>query len=156
MTVDLSKVNVYVRPGPTDMRKQINGLAVLVEESMGGEPMSGNLYLFCNRRRTHLKILYWDANGFALWLNVVLMRYLRTSSVGTEVSDRVLVGRPARVVLPVGPDRRGRVSLEVQGQVIYLVARPYRAGRFDVGDQVVVVEVDRGAALVTSLEELNR
>jgi len=94
--------------------------------------------------------------GFALWLNVVLMRYLRSSSVGTEVSDRVLEGRPARVVLPVGPDRRGRVSLEVQGQVIYLVARPYRAGTFDVGDQVVVVEVDRGAALVTSLEELNR
>jgi membrane protein implicated in regulation of membrane protease activity len=94
--------------------------------------------------------------SFALWLNVTVMRYLRGSSVGTEVSDRVLEGRPARVVLPVGPDRRGRISLEVQGQVIYLVARPYRAGSFDVGTQVVVVEVDRGAALVASLEELNR
>jgi transposase len=68
MMLDWSKLSIYVRPGPTDMRKQINALAVLVEESMGGEPMSGNLYLFCNRRRTHLKILYWDANGFALWL----------------------------------------------------------------------------------------
>jgi transposase len=50
------------------MRKQINGLAVIVEESMGGQPLSGNLFLFCNRRRTHLKVLYWDSNGFALWL----------------------------------------------------------------------------------------
>jgi membrane protein implicated in regulation of membrane protease activity len=114
-------------------------------------------------------VLEWlDVNGvviflaalglgvFALWLNVALMRYLRASSVGTEVSDRVLEGRPARVVLPVGPGRRGRISVDVQGQVIYLVARPYRSGSFEVGAQVVVVEVERGAALVASLEELNR
>lgn len=114
-------------------------------------------------------VLGWlDANGviiliaalalgfFALWLNVALMRYLRVSSVGTEMSDRILVGCPAKVVLPVAPDRRGRVSVDVQGQVIYLVARPYRDGSFDVGTDVVVIEVDRGAALVASLEELNR
>ena len=73
-----------------------------------------------------------------------------------HVSDRVLEGRPARVVLPIAPDRRGRISIDVQGQVVYLVARSYRGGSFDVGTQVVVVEVDRGAALVASLEELNR
>ncbi len=93
---------------------------------------------------------------FALWLNVLLMRYLRTSSVGTEISDRILEGRPARVVLPVSEERRGKVSIDVQGQVVFLVARPYRGGSFEVGTQVVIVEVDRGAALVASLEELNR
>jgi membrane protein implicated in regulation of membrane protease activity len=93
---------------------------------------------------------------FALWLNHILMRFIRTSSVSTELSDRVLEGMPGRVVVPVAPGRRGKISLDVQGQIIYLIARPYRGGSFDVGTQVVVVEVDRGAALVASLEELNR
>ena len=68
MMVDWSKVSIFVRPGPTDMRKQINGLAVIVQETLGADPMSGNLYLFSNRRHTHLKILYWDQTGFAMWL----------------------------------------------------------------------------------------
>jgi len=117
---------------------------------------------------TGLVLTWLDVNGFitlmaalamgvfALWLNVVLMRYLRTSSVSTEISNRMLEGRPAKVVLPIGPERSGRVSIDVQGQVMYLVSRPYRDGSFDAGDQVVVVEVDRGTALVASLEELNR
>ena len=60
------------------------------------------------------------------------------------------------MILPLGPGRSGRVSIDVQGQVVYLVSRPYRDGSFEVGDQVVVIEVDRGTALVASLEELNR
>jgi len=66
MIIDWSRVNIYLYPGATDMRKQINGLALLVEEELRGDPFSGNLFLFCNRRRTHLKVLYWETNGF--WL----------------------------------------------------------------------------------------
>jgi transposase len=65
--VDWSKVRVFVRPGATDLRKQSNGLAVLVEETMGGAPLSGNLYLFSNHERRLLKLLYWERNGFCLW-----------------------------------------------------------------------------------------
>ncbi len=68
MIIDWDRVSIYVRPGWTDMRKQINGLAVMVEEELGGEPLSGNLFLFCNRKRTHLKVLYWQRNGFCMWL----------------------------------------------------------------------------------------
>ena len=68
MTIDWSGVNIYVFPGWTDMRKEINGLSVLVEEQLAADPFSGSLFLFCNRRRTHLKILYWDRNGFWLYL----------------------------------------------------------------------------------------
>lgn len=68
MIIDWQRVSIYVRPGWTDMRKEINGLAVLVGEELTCEPLSGDLYLFCNRRRTHLKVLYWDKSGFALWL----------------------------------------------------------------------------------------
>ena len=67
MTIDLSKVRIYLRPGSTDMRKAANGLSVMVEQEMGGEPFSGNVYLFCNKERRLLKAIYWERNGF--WLS---------------------------------------------------------------------------------------
>ena len=58
---------VYVAVGNTDMRKSINGLSILVEQAMDLNPFSGELFVFCNRLRTIVKILYWDHNGFCLW-----------------------------------------------------------------------------------------
>ncbi len=59
--------NVYLALGNTDMRKAINGLSILVEQAMDLNPFSGDLFVFCNRQRTIIKILYWDNNGFCLW-----------------------------------------------------------------------------------------
>ncbi|BBO83230.1 hypothetical protein DSCO28_37960 [Desulfosarcina ovata subsp. sediminis] len=58
---------VFLAVGSTDMRKSINGLSVLVERAMEMNPFDGDLFVFCNRRRNMIKILYWDKNGFALW-----------------------------------------------------------------------------------------
>ena len=63
-----NSINVYLALGSTDMRKAINGLSLLVEQAMGLNPFSGDLFVFCNRRQNIIKILYWDNNGFALWL----------------------------------------------------------------------------------------
>jgi transposase len=68
MIVDISKVKIFVKPGPTDFRKQINGLSIIVQEEMELDPLNGNLYVFCNKIRNRLKILYWDKTGFAMWL----------------------------------------------------------------------------------------
>lgn len=68
MIIDLDKLNIYVKPGVTDMRKQINGLSIQVQEDLEKDPFSGSLFLFCNKTRKLLKILYWDRNGFCLWL----------------------------------------------------------------------------------------
>lgn len=67
MTLDITTVRIFIRPGNTDLRKAVNGLAGIIEQYMKGEPLSGNVYLFCNRDRKLLKGLWWDRNGF--WLS---------------------------------------------------------------------------------------
>lgn len=66
MFIDWLSVQVFVRPKPTDMRKQAFGLSLIVTEELEKDPFSGSLFLFCNVRRTILKGLYWEKNGF--WL----------------------------------------------------------------------------------------
>jgi transposase len=67
MIKDFSNVKIFIRPGATDMRKAINGLAIAVQEEMSLDPLSGALFLFTNKQRRILKALYWDQNGFCLW-----------------------------------------------------------------------------------------
>ena len=58
---------VYLHRAPVDFRKQINGLAVLVAESMQLDPLKPALYVFVNGARNRIKVLYWDQSGFCLW-----------------------------------------------------------------------------------------
>ena len=58
---------IYLCVSPTDMRKGFDTLAALVKDFIGQDPLSGHLFLFVGRARDRLKILYWDADGFALW-----------------------------------------------------------------------------------------
>jgi transposase len=67
MTIELSKVRIFIRPGSTDLRKAVNGLSIMIEEQMAGEVFSGDVYLFCNRGRKLLKAVWWERNGF--WLS---------------------------------------------------------------------------------------
>lgn len=57
---------VYLASGPTDMRKGFDGLAELVRGRLQSDPLSGHLFVFSNRRRNRLKILYFDGSG--LWV----------------------------------------------------------------------------------------
>jgi transposase len=59
---------IYLHREPIDMRKAINGLCQIVEESLMGELMGTNLFVFCNRRRDLMKVLYFDRSGFAMWV----------------------------------------------------------------------------------------
>ena len=51
----------------TDMRKQSNGLAEIVESYLGKDPFAETLFVFCNRRKDIIKALYFDKSGFCLW-----------------------------------------------------------------------------------------
>lgn len=66
--LDQTRVDgVYLAAGSTDLRKSIDGLAILVAETFELDPFSSNLFVFCNRGRDKLKILHWDHNGFWLY-----------------------------------------------------------------------------------------
>jgi transposase len=58
---------VFVAREATDMRKGFDGLQGLVSGILEQDPLSGHLFLFVNRRRDKLKILYWDGDGLAIW-----------------------------------------------------------------------------------------
>lgn len=58
---------IFLAVGPTDMRKGFNGLQGIITGVLAQDPLSGHLFLFINRRRDKLKILYWDGDGLAIW-----------------------------------------------------------------------------------------
>lgn len=58
---------VYLAVGATDMRKAIDGLSVLVQDVLEHDPLSSHLFVFCNRARDKVKVLFWHNNGFWLW-----------------------------------------------------------------------------------------
>ena len=60
-------VPIYLHRLPVDFRKAINGLIVIVEQEMQLPLFENSLFVFCNKRCTQLKVLYWDQTGFVLW-----------------------------------------------------------------------------------------
>lgn len=67
MLIDFKEFRFFVKPGITDLRKAINGLTIHVQNEMKNDPFAKCLFLFCNRTRKNIKIVYWDKNGFCLW-----------------------------------------------------------------------------------------
>jgi transposase len=58
---------MFLCAAAADMRKGFDSLAALVRDHLGHDPLCGDLFLFVGRGRDRLKILYWDADGFAIW-----------------------------------------------------------------------------------------
>lgn len=59
---------IWLYTGPTDMRKSFVGLMALVAQKLGKDPLSGELFVFINRRKTYIKVLYFDGSGYCIWL----------------------------------------------------------------------------------------
>jgi transposase len=60
-------VDIYLCVEPTDMRKSFDGLWALAVDHLRRDPLRGGLFVFINRRRDRMKLLYWDADGIAVW-----------------------------------------------------------------------------------------
>jgi transposase len=61
------QIRVFLCRLPTDMRKSFHGLVALTESALMQDPLSGSLFVFVNRRRDRIKILYWGQTGFCIW-----------------------------------------------------------------------------------------
>jgi hypothetical protein len=60
-------LRIFLAIDPTDMRKSFDGLFALVENVINENPLSGHLFLFRNRKRDRVKLLYWDQDGLVIW-----------------------------------------------------------------------------------------
>jgi len=65
MFVDVN--DIYLHRDPVDFRKAINGLLIIVEHQMKLSAFDDAIFVFCNKGRDKLKVLYWDQTGFCLW-----------------------------------------------------------------------------------------
>jgi len=88
MRPDAKVQKVYLYPKPVDFRKSINGLATLVALDIKVEVLNPVLFVFINRTRSQVKILYWERNGFCLWLKRLDAERFKTKpDVGDEAIE---------------------------------------------------------------------
>ena len=76
---------IFLYRAPIDFRKQINGLALLVEQELGHNPFSGALYAFTNRQRNKIKCLMWEDNGFVLYYKALAEERFKWPAPGEQL-----------------------------------------------------------------------
>jgi len=84
-------VRIFLYRHAADMRKGADGLSGLVIGEMHANPLSGDVFVFRNRRRTMLKLLYWDRDGYAVWMKRLERgRYRLPDGTGVEIDRATL------------------------------------------------------------------
>jgi len=87
-------VRVFLYRQATDMRKSFHGLVALTESALKQDPLSGSLFVFVNRRRDRIKILYWGETGFCIWYQQLQRgSYQLPSAESVEEGDTLEVTR---------------------------------------------------------------
>jgi transposase len=91
-----SGMRVFAYTAPCDMRKQMNGLSTVVREQLGRDPQGGDLYLFRNRRRDMIKILFFDRGGYCLLVKRLergtFRMTLAAEGAAIEITEHELAG----------------------------------------------------------------
>lgn len=93
MMFNWQSVEIFLCRTPVDMRKSIDGLGMIVSRQFHKAPENGSLYVFCNRGKDKLKILYWERNGFCLWykrLEKERFILLHSSSSVVQITEQQL------------------------------------------------------------------
>lgn len=90
-----ANVRIYLCTTPTDMRKSFDGLHTLVRQVFDANPLDGHLFLFVNRRRDRVKILWWERDGLALYYKrleagTYELPAVRDDAQGVEIDGTVL------------------------------------------------------------------
>ena len=96
--INIVHKRVYLACGRTDMRKSINGLTIMIQNSFQLDPFDGALFVFCNRRRDRIKVIEWDGDGFWLHFKRLERGHFRWPEPGDE-STMMLTGEELSVLL---------------------------------------------------------
>lgn len=83
-----SNARIFFFQDPIDMRKGVEGLSALVEGLFTGELLSGAYFIFVNRMKDKMKILYWDSDGFAIWWKRLEKGSFRLPGIDRATIDR--------------------------------------------------------------------
>jgi transposase len=62
-----TSLRYFIYSEPTDMRNGFDGLSGLVRNNLHKNPLNGDVFIFINHRKTHIKLLYWDGDGFVIF-----------------------------------------------------------------------------------------
>ena len=82
---------------PVNMRKSFEGLSAIVEELFPEELLTGAFFIFLNRRKDHIKVLFWDKDGLVIWF-----KRLEKGSFTWEKGDQMLLDRRSFLMLLEG------------------------------------------------------
>jgi transposase len=99
-------VKIFVARQPTDLRKSIDGLALLTRDVIQQDPLSGHLFVFVNKVGHRVKILFWDRTGFVIWYKRLESARIRLPAEGAA-SLELAPSQLALLLDGVGA-RRGR------------------------------------------------
>ena len=99
-----SSLNYYLYNAQTDMRMSFNGLCGLIQMRMNRNPVSGEVFMFINRRRDHMKLLHWEYGGFIL--------YYKRLERGTFEIPVHKAGESATTIFPWAEKETGRIKDE--------------------------------------------
>jgi len=99
---------VYLACGNTDMRKSINGLAAVVEDSFQLDPFEKSLFVFCNRQRNRLKILTWEDNGFWLHFKRLERGHFKWPASGEDVTMSLSIEELSHIIKGPGVEQKLR------------------------------------------------
>lgn len=81
-------VRIWLATQATDLRKSFDSLAELIRQQLGGDPLSGQLFVFRNKRADRVKLLYWDEDGYVIVykrLEKGTFRFPRGDTAGVEI-----------------------------------------------------------------------
>ena len=84
--LNLAGKRIYLACNPIDMRKNITGLVAIVESSFKLDPFDEAMFVFCNRDRNRLKILFWDGDGYWLLFKRLERGHFRWAAPGEEAT----------------------------------------------------------------------
>lgn len=80
---------IFLYGDPVDMRKGFEGLGAIAEQALSQELTSGAYFVFLNRQRDRIKVLYWDVDGLAVWYKRLEKgRFLRNTSQGVALTRK--------------------------------------------------------------------